>query len=729
MHTTASPTPNAPPPDAVRRKPRALAIAAILLFAVVSLAYFSVRAPLFNVNAPILASAMLAAELFGLATLALHLFSVATLLDRRPPPPPAAPKADIFVTTWNEPLAILRTTLIAAKKVRLARQVWLLDDGDRAEMKALADELGVRYLARKERAHAKAGNLNNALAHSDAEFIAQFDCDHAPKADFLERTLGYFRDPALAFVQTPQDFYNIDSFQHRRNEAASEYWHEQTLFYRVIQPGKDNWDAAFFCGSCAVIRTKALADIGGFAVGTITEDIHTSLRLHRRGWRSAYHNESLAFGLAPANFDQYETQRLRWGRGAMQVWRKEGLLFRSGLTLPQKFCYLASVVTYFEGWQKAVLYFLPMVVLTTGAVPITWTDNAVLWLFALWILSGMLANETLGRGYTKTLWMEEYNCLRYFTFMNATLTLVFPVDWRFNVTPKNLDAVIRLPLRLLPQAAIVATALIAIAIGAFRYFTEAHLPPGAFVANATWAAVNAVIAARAIEFATRKYAQRRTDHRFRIPTPVIIESTDPELAVIAEDISVGGLRLLAGDGSHLPEEIAGRILLPNGPLAFRASRTAAASTGEHNYAFDWPTPAAADPLKACLFGNTLQWDLNRWRETGPDDFSLRRFARELVKRESPPDPWRLCRLAGAGRSPVPCLAREDKPHRVWRILAYEPPPAVQNLSLRDRNGPLGHFEIDGAQGFDVGGGALFMITLRRAARAAPPTAQGREIAA
>jgi hypothetical protein len=228
--------------------------AAVAAWAVFTCLYLYVRIPLWNPGSPTLSTLLLAAELFGIFSLALHIFSTWTLVDRRAPPPAAGASADIFVTTWNEPVEMLRNTLLAAKAVRHAGTVWLLDDGARPEMKRLAAELGVAYLARTERTHAKAGNLNNALGHSKSDHVAIFDCDHAPSPDFLERTLGYFSDPRVAFVQTPQDFYNVDSFQHRGRRASQEVWHEQTLFYRVIQPGKDRWNAAFFCGSCAVVR-------------------------------------------------------------------------------------------------------------------------------------------------------------------------------------------------------------------------------------------------------------------------------------------------------------------------------------------------------------------------------------------------------------------------------------------------------------------------------------------
>src|SRR5439155_20695868 len=112
-------------------------------------------------------------------TLVLHVFSTWTLVQRRAPPVPRGYEADVFITTWNESREILRHTLLAAKQLNHVRAIWLLDDGCRAEMKELARELSVRYIARSDRSHAKAGNLNNALKYSDAPFIAIFDCDHA----------------------------------------------------------------------------------------------------------------------------------------------------------------------------------------------------------------------------------------------------------------------------------------------------------------------------------------------------------------------------------------------------------------------------------------------------------------------------------------------------------------------------------------------------------------------
>jgi cellulose synthase/poly-beta-1,6-N-acetylglucosamine synthase-like glycosyltransferase len=123
--------------------------------------------------------------------------------------------------------------------------------------------LGIGYIRREGNEQAKAGNLNHALEVTEGEFILQLDADHVPMADILHRLLGFFEDPKVAFVQSPQDFYNDDSFTHDVDEQGRRIWEEQRIFFTIIQPGKDRWNAAFFCGSCGIIRRSAFEEIGG----------------------------------------------------------------------------------------------------------------------------------------------------------------------------------------------------------------------------------------------------------------------------------------------------------------------------------------------------------------------------------------------------------------------------------------------------------------------------------
>jgi cellulose synthase (UDP-forming) len=681
--------------------------AAVALYALVTLIYLFVRIPLWNPAAPTLSTLLLAAELFGIFSLALHIFATWTLLDRRAPRPASRVKADLLITTWNEPVEMLRNTLLAAKQVRHAGKIWLLDDGARKEMKALARELGVDYLSRRDRSHAKAGNLNNALRRSKAEFVAIFDCDHAPSPDFLEKTLGYFEDDKVGFVQTPQDFYNVDSFQHRGRAKAGEVWHEQTLFYRVIQPGKDRWNAAFFCGSCAVVRRAALNDIGGFATGTITEDLHTSLKMHKQGWSSAYHAEALAFGLSPANLDQYETQRLRWARGAMQVWVKEGFLFRPGLTLAQRLSYLGSTATYFEGWQKAIIYFMPIVVILTGWMPIVWAGPGFLVLLTAWLLGGLIVNEVVSRGYAKTIWMEEYNFFRYFTFIKATFALIIPNDWRFVVTPKGRVMRLRFPAKLLPQAIVGVGAAAAVPIGLYLYLVHAHLSPAAFSVTMVFLALDIAIAGKALWFALGHLRQRRGSHRFPLPLLASLPGPDGERLVVAEDVSSDGMMLPAGslDGE---EEIEGMLHLPAGGLRFRGKVARRLGAGKVGVRFDWAAPSDADPLNACLYGNTLQWDVNAWSEIRRGWLlprALRRFGNGTTT------DWQLASLAAKDQPRIRCVARRED--GIWRVVSYRRPQSKDALRLVARGDDIAgeDLQVGACETFSVGGGYVHISVL------------------
>ena len=289
--------------------------AVVAIYLVTAFFYVIWRSGTLNPDAMIFSVTVFAAELFGIGTMLLLLHMCWRLPSRKAPPPPSGLTVDVFVTTYNEPVDVVRRTLVAAVRMGYPHVTWLLDDGNRAEMRDLAERLGCRYLARSENTDAKAGNLNNGLKHSTGSFVALFDADHAPHKRFLLETLGYFRDKNVAFVQTPQEFYNLDSFQHRVTRRKRNLWTEQSMFFNVIQPGKDYWNAAFFCGSCALLRRQSLDEIGGFATGSVTEDLHTSLRLHEKGYQSVYHPHALAYGIAVIDVAEYMRQRLRWGQG------------------------------------------------------------------------------------------------------------------------------------------------------------------------------------------------------------------------------------------------------------------------------------------------------------------------------------------------------------------------------------------------------------------------------
>lgn len=595
--------------------------ALVAAFVAVGIWYLAWRPGTFNPDAMAFSVVVYGAELFGFACAMLYLVMCWRLQRRAPLPVPPRATVAVFVPTINESVDIVRRTLMAAQRMKHAHEVWLLDDGNRLEMQVLADELGCRYLARTRNHHAKAGNLNNALRHAKAEFIAIFDADHAPAPSFLEETLGFFADDRVAFVQTPQDFYNLDSFQHRVDNRESLVWSEQTLFFRVIQAGKDRLNAAFFCGSCAVIRRAALDDIGGFATGSVTEDIHTSIKLHKRGWKSVYYARSLAFGLAPASAVPFLKQRLRWGQGAMQVWRQEGIVFTRGLSLGQRVSYLATMLAYFEGWQRAIFFLAPVVVLTTGVLPIVALDASFLAHFIPYYLLTFWVFEEVARGYGRTLLTEQYTMMRFAVFMTATFGF-FLRKLRFVVTPKQMGERDATRQNLWPQYAVLVLNAIAIPVGLTMFWKGGGLPVGALIGNVLWASLTLGVAAIGIRFALRTSASRRREYRFPLPIPLRVHDARGLLLGLATDISPHGCRVVGApvSGARGGDQLKGELLLPTGPLPVHVLVRTVLADGDKampvalGCEFRWGLSDERNQLEMFLFGSDLQWRLNGFED-------------------------------------------------------------------------------------------------------------------
>jgi cellulose synthase (UDP-forming) len=376
---------------------------------------------------------------FGLLLFTVALWEV----DGGPTPPRAAPVAApgfriaVLVPTYNEPVEVLLPTVAASVALRPVHETWVLDDGRRDDVRRMAERLGARYLTRPDNAHAKAGNLNHALTVVDADVIAVLDADHVPTADFLVATLPYFDDPAIAFVQTPQDFYNLDSFEHQRG-GDGRVFNEEAVFYRVIAPAKNRWQAPFWCGTCALVRTDALRSVGGVATDSVTEDIHTTIRMFRAGWKGAYHNEVLARGLAPDDAASYLLQRNRWALGAMQVLRVENPLFGPGLAPAQRLAFMTTLFGWFDAWRTLAYMVIPLAVVATGAVPILAPGIVFGPFFAATLVIQFVALRLLARGHYPPFLSVLFEVLRMPAILPATLAILAPRrNLRFRVTPKG----------------------------------------------------------------------------------------------------------------------------------------------------------------------------------------------------------------------------------------------------------------------------------------------------
>lgn len=382
---------------------------------------------------PVLFAMLLVTEVYGLwalGTLAWYSWS-------RPPAvrPPATPgrKVDVYVCTYDEPLEVVAATLAGCRALTYPHTTYLLDDGRRPEMEQLARTAGAAYLTRPDNSHAKAGNINAALPRTEGELVLMLDADHVPMPDALDALVGYFDDERVALVQSPHDFFNHDSVQHYVVGR-----HEQSLFYRVVCPGKDRHGAAYWCGSAAVLRREALLEIGGVATETIAEDFHTTIRLLRHGWTSRYHDEVLVQGLAPHDLDGYLLQRDRWARGNLAVFTLPESPLRARELRPlQRLSYFASLAAYLAPPMRLLLLATLGLVLWTGALPM---KVSVLALAALWLPAvslNLLAGSALTRGYMKIGETAHYELLTMEIYCRALRCIVRPGRTAFKVTPKQ----------------------------------------------------------------------------------------------------------------------------------------------------------------------------------------------------------------------------------------------------------------------------------------------------
>ncbi len=540
-----------------------------LLALALTAAYLTWRAVFtLNPSAWWLSIPLLALEVHAALSLGLYTFSLWDLEARPPPPVHDTPwRIAVLIPTYNEPEEILTPTIAAAAALKPAHETWVLDDGARPAIARLAAELDARYLARSDRTHAKAGNLNRALGVIDADLIAIFDADHVATPDFLTHTIGYFDDARIALVQTPQDFYNLTSFEHSRT-AQDDGVSEQSLFYRVIQAGKNRWQAAFWCGTSALVRVTALREIGGLATETLTEDIHTTIRLHRAGWRTVYHNEVLARGLAAGSAGPYLAQRLRWGTGAMQVLRSsDNPLRASGLSLTQRLAYAATLLGWFDAWRSFGYLLVPLAVLFTGAVPIAAPASVFLPLFLSTLAVQQLALWLLGRGFYRPWLGILFELVRMPANLAATLTLLRPGARTFQVTPKGRSAgkqrrtAVPVILRLILGASVAAAGWFAATLAGRTplHYGALTLAVGAVV----WLVFNAAFVSMAVARirALRYGAERRASVRFAVSLTGRLNGR----RCVIEDLSLTGARVrlttqLSGEPAMLAIDTLGREL-------------------------------------------------------------------------------------------------------------------------------------------------------------------------
>jgi cellulose synthase (UDP-forming) len=431
MTTRTDPRLRPPTWDAARAPHPVLVRALVCALVPLAVFYFAWLLAPERVGQPVLFGLLVIAELFNAVQALGFWWTCAGERRRRrvwwdAPPPPV----DILVPVYGEPVGVVEPTIAAAVDLKGAEvRVHVLDDGRDPAMREMAERHGADYVQRPDRGGAKAGNLNHALDHTDAPFVAVLDCDHVPDERFLEATLGYLGDPRAAFAQTPQYYAN-----HDQGEVPAASWSQQALFFGPIARGKDGHDAMFCCGTNVVFRREALEDVGGFPQASVTEDFELSIRLHEAGWTSHYVPKVLASGLGPEDMASYVSQQQRWARGCLAALPA---VIRSGLPLRLKIQYALSASYFLTGWTVLIYMSFPVIRLLFGAQPLAAVSaDQFLGHFVPYFGFALVAVMAFGRG-AYSFRALALQAASFWIHIQATVLVLLRRRGSFVVTPKQ----------------------------------------------------------------------------------------------------------------------------------------------------------------------------------------------------------------------------------------------------------------------------------------------------
>jgi cellulose synthase (UDP-forming) len=350
-----------------------------------------------------------------------------------------APTVDVLIPTYDEPLMVLKRTIMGCQALTYAhKRIYILDDTRRPTVEQLAAELGCSYLTRPDNRHAKAGNLNHAIARTTGEFIVVFDADFVPTQNFLERTLGFCQDPQVGLVQTPQSFYNADPIA--RNLGLEDILTpEEEVFYRQIQPIRDGAGSVVCSGTSFVVRRQALKDAGGFVTDSLSEDYFTGIRLSSQGYRLVYLDEKLSAGLAAETIADHASQRLRWARGTLQAFFIDtNPLTIAGLTPLQRLAHLEGLLHWFTSFSRVGFLMFPLAYAFLGVIPLRATLDELLYFFLPYTIAQFSTFAWLNGRSRSALLSDIYSLVLAFPLALTVLRVMFnPFGKGFNVTPKG----------------------------------------------------------------------------------------------------------------------------------------------------------------------------------------------------------------------------------------------------------------------------------------------------
>ncbi len=458
------------------------------------------------------------------------------------------PLIDILICTYNEEESIVERTIIGATGLDYPNyRVWVLDDGNRSWLEKLSVELGCGYITRPDNRHAKAGNINHALAclaelPEVPEFVSILDADFVPRPSFLRRAMTLFRDPGIGIVQTPQHFVNPDPIQ--TNLLAAQAWpDDQRFFFDVVMPARDAWGAAFCCGTSSIIRFKPLLAMNGFPTNSVTEDYLLTLRLKERGYITAYLNEPLTLGLAPEGIKEYITQRNRWCLGFMQIVRGRSgpFSFRTTLNLIDRLSLIDSFLNWAAVYPARMMgLIVPILYLLFGVNAVHAELHEVAEYFLPYFLWTIISMSWVTRGRVMPVMSDVCHFVAAPAIIKAVVMgLTKPQGHKFKVTAKGGDrsrGFIEWPL-LRIYGSLLALTVLSIAVS---FGTDARGDRASFGTLAlAWSWYNMIVLA-IVCFVCIEQPRRRKSERFATSEAITLMVGDTAHQCRLADISITG---------------------------------------------------------------------------------------------------------------------------------------------------------------------------------------------
>jgi cellulose synthase/poly-beta-1,6-N-acetylglucosamine synthase-like glycosyltransferase len=320
--------------------------------------------------------------------------------------PTYRPMVSLQVAAYNEPPDMLIETIKSLEAIDYpAFEVVVIDNNtkDPAVWQPVADYCEgrdrVRFVHVDDWPGYKSGALNLVLAehtHPDAELIGVIDADYLVDPSYLSSVVGYFHDPELAFLQTPQDYRDYEN-----DGYLTACYDAYRYFFLTTMPARNQRNSIIFAGTMGLLRRNVLEKVGGWNEWCVTEDAEASLRILREGYAGLYIGRSFGRGIMPLTFGSLKGQRFRWCFGGMQLlrlhWRDLDPFRRdpeNHLTVPQRLDYLVGGLQWLNDLLHLgfalVLLAMAAVILINGSVPLRPLVGASILLPMTLLASGLL---------------------------------------------------------------------------------------------------------------------------------------------------------------------------------------------------------------------------------------------------------------------------------------------------------------------------------------------------